>query len=193
MCRPQVADGTAWGTHAMITNQCQSLGVPSWTEEGLGNQLRVFCYTSDGGPDQKKCKDILRTQTEHLKPTLFFTMNCLQHSNALITKGNLRILDEWSKRVRASGTDTGFTGYFGAVAKLVHVWRDGVQQVWQLSTRMFGNLIAQTHFKKLPPKCIAGRWGSLSLSETFILSSGKHRVTPVIEAVCGIHEVSGMG
>jgi hypothetical protein len=187
----------------MVTKQMASLGVPvwddSWTKDASDNfepetcnEIRLYCYCADGGPDQKKCKDIVSTELEWCPWILFLVMNCCQHSAALITEGNLRIMDNWAKRMKLLSIDPGYGGYFAAVAKLVHVWRDGVQQVWKISTAMFGNLVAQTFFKKLPPKCIAGRWGSLSGSETFLLAPGKRKVKAVIEAVCGVLQVQGI-
>jgi hypothetical protein len=110
---------------------------------------------------------MIKAETEFECDVLVCDISCMQHAVALIEKGNLVAIDTWLTRLKEKvpGFDAGFKGYYAALAKLLHVWRDGARSIWLLAQSAFGAVVAKKHFKCLPPKCNSSRWGSVAQCE----------------------------
>jgi hypothetical protein len=50
--------------------------------------------------------------------------------------------------------------------------RDMARQIYLVARIMFGNVVALEHFRKLPSRCIAGRWMSIADTEDDLLRPG---------------------
>ena len=52
--------------------------------------------------------------------------------------------------------------YVSALAKTVHVWRDSARGMYAAWEAVHGPVAAYDNGKKLPPRCLSGRWMSVA-------------------------------
>jgi hypothetical protein len=192
----RVLSGSAAGTHAMIRKQISGLGCPLWPSGTNFSSpfseasvfARLFLITSDGGSDQKKARDISKVEVKDAANIFVVDISCVQHSNALIYKGNLSIEDQWLARLKRDHPDMEGKlngGYYSNLAKMMHVWRGDVRHVYNLASRVYGNIVARASFKRLPPKPLAGRWGQITACEDHVLSATRSRLRVLLPIICG--------
>ena len=62
--------------------------------------------------------------------------------------------------------------YFASICKLVHCWRDKCKRIYDAWKEVHGAESAMRFARKLPARCIAGRWGSISNTEAYLTSFG---------------------
>ena len=139
---------TEAGTYGLLRKQLESLNCPVWSEthtmgrfmnpkwhyKGGPTLARVYCYCSDGGPDQvlyKKVRQSHFAAQKIVNENEIFTP-CLLHSNQLIYKGGLIVVDRWLEDYGACFR------YFAALAKLVHLRRELCRRVFLIWVRLFG-------------------------------------------------------
>lgn len=172
------------GTHAMLLKQLESLKCPTWqaaTAESAAapapgsaaqplGPLRVFLATSDGGPDQMKCRRLMKYEAAPDPRLFFIDVSCVMHGNHLIYKDGLVRIDSWLAKCKAKFR------YFSSLAKITHVWRDLARLVFENWTSNYSAQDAMLHARTLVPKCIAGRWGSISATELRLLSATEPKV-----------------
>jgi hypothetical protein len=99
------------------------------------------------------------------------------HIIQLTFRSGLKILDVWCKARKLKWT------YYAGLTKLVHVWRDFARAIFLYVLGHNGASLAMRHAKKLPPKCIAGRWGTVYATETIVSSAGRDVLQPAIDAI----------
>jgi hypothetical protein len=95
--------------------------------------------------------------------TLFVSSDCQMHCNQLTVKGTLPPAD---RALKLMGRDW---KYFSSLAKIMNVWRSQYWKIFRTSHRWLGPNAALDHFKKLPQRCIAGRWRSILGAEMRLL------------------------
>jgi hypothetical protein len=188
-------DSSAAGTHAMIRKQIAGLGCVPWdivdpdTAPPLENQLgelptdigiRLWLLTTDGGPDQVKCRRIIKHETMMSPTDVVFDLNCLLHNVHLIMRSGLAIADAFAANARAPFK------YYSALAKLMHLWREKARAVFLAWQRLHGGSAAVKHARRVPPKCLSGRWGSVAVVEQFIVSAGREQIKSVMLDVLGV-------
>lgn len=100
----------------------------------------------------------------------YFRMKCVLHQLHLVVGKMLNRLQ----------------GHFSAMAKIVNVWRSvGVPyKVSQEFEKLFGHEIAKK-VRRLPPRPLRGRWGSISSAEAYLLESEPKSLAGVFKAVLG--------
>ncbi len=102
----RVVHSSAGGTLALILKQLASLGCPLWREHGdmkpgatvleHGNRiLRLVFYTSDGGPDQCKFKQVLVTDAMLNPLVITICSPCFMHCVQLVIRSGLVCADRW--------------------------------------------------------------------------------------------------
>ena len=157
-----VRDSSAPGTHGMILKQLKSLGCPSWIREqhaadaATYPEIVVFAYCADGGSDQAKVKQIMRVQAADDPRMLVIAVDCCFHAAQLVVKSSLHIVDGI---LLAAGRN--YTFFFSTLAKLINFWRENARVIYQSWTKTHGAVSSYDSARKVPPKCIAGRWGSV--------------------------------
>jgi hypothetical protein len=147
-------------------------------------QVRIYCYASDGGSDQQFFKK-LRTCHQVVACTineLEVFSSCYCHVDQLIFKSGLKLADDWMSD-QNSDHFTGFK-YFATLAKLCHIWRDYCRKFFVCWCRLYGAAVGMAAAKKVPPKCVAGRWGSISSVEDRIMAR-LDQLRVVVQAVLG--------
>jgi hypothetical protein len=55
--------------------------------------------------------------------------------------------------------------YFASVAKILHCWREHARVIFAIWKLKHGAASSLKHARAVPPKCCAGRWGSIAESE----------------------------
>jgi hypothetical protein len=152
----------------------------------LCERIRMIFISSDGGSDMIKMRRHAKAETEFDIATLMVDFSCTQHGGALIVKGNLIIIDAWLAKLRKLRPkfDAGFKGYYSAIAKVLHVWRDNVKNMYKLALKTFDPMTAKDHFKRYPPKCMSSRWGCLTDCEAYVKTVTRGRLEPLIKVMC---------
>jgi hypothetical protein len=141
--------------------------------------VRLWLYTSDCGSDQVAFRKVLRVETQDAE-NIMIDVNCGFHQYQIIVKGGLQLIDDWLATHRQDFR------YFGALAMLLHVWRDLVGLVFTTACTIFGAAVALVWFKSLPPKCVSGRWGSIDSAEKRVAGANAgalERVRRVLERI----------
>lgn len=134
---------------------------------------------TDDGPDQKGCSKLLIDKIKasgtgssanipvpgqpdqpsdqpSLNPILYFRYKCMLHQLHLVVSKQLQRLN----------------GHYTSVAKIVNVWRSvGIPfKIHQLYQQKFGQDAAKV-VRRLPPRPLKGRWGSIASAEGYLLSA----------------------
>ena len=185
--------GNAEGATKLIKKQITSLGVPSW-EEGsqrsdritrriIGDEpldsimastfvnlpLLVYTAVTDAGPDQVGSRAAIRRAVASKLLVLFVDGNCLEHQCHLIVKFILTLVDAALEDLcEKAGAQT--VRYFASLAKLMNTWREYARSIFDTWRRVMTDAAAWRWAANVPPKCIAGRWGSADDSESFLLA-----------------------
>ena len=180
----------------MLRKQLQGLGVPVWERKlaeeqqcqaaptgpgaaPLASPLRLWLITSDGVSDQMKFRRVMKLETKTNVSAIVVDATWVRHSGALVFRSGLVLIDNWLQRVGAPFK------YYSSLAKLMHIWRDNARQVFLSWLARFGAVEAVRHAKRMPPRCIAGRWGSISVVENLLLEAGQDQVQSVFPAFFG--------
>lgn len=162
-------NGSAAAVHSTVLKQLQSLGVRSWLDDSVvsppgGTLKRVFVFmaTTDQGSDQAKFKRTVAFEVAHHKHIQFWSVDCLMHQVQLTVRSGLTICDRIMKN---SGSKF---KYFGSLAKLVNTWRESHKAIFSQWGKNWGDESSLEFAWRLPPRCLAGRWGSVVVAEEFI-------------------------
>jgi hypothetical protein len=130
----------------------------------------LWLVTTDGGSDVSRFRKILRAELRNSLTDLVIDANCVMHSDHLVIKSGLKVIDLWCK----------FNGFgwrwFASLAILMNTWRDIARSMFLIARRLpgLGPVIALQHFKRMPPRCLAGRWHSVAQAVARKLEVGDH-------------------
>eukprot|EP00969_Alexandrium_andersonii_P314768 13905376-Alexandrium_andersonii.AAC.1 len=82
--------------------------------------------------------------------------------------------------------------HFSKVAKCINVWRNGSNhaRIYECFAARHGEARADACARRLPPRPLRGRWGSLSASEGYLLLCGIAEVTGAFVDAVGRHQTS---
>ncbi len=188
-----VEDSSAAGTHAILAKQVSGLGSFTWLDcpeldftelELVGHaagprSVRLFCYTSDGGPDEVKLKKLLQVLTKDNVCVLVFGGSCGMHSCQLYVRSGLKLVDDWCRKHVPDFK----IKYFALLSKISQVWRDKASDMYKEFDRQFGPVAAIQYGKTMCPRCVAGRWQSSHAVERRLQSIGQRWFTPVMNEV----------
>lgn len=104
---------------------------------------------------------------------MFIDANCGMHQMHLSVQAGLRRIERHVQRQKRHWK------YFASVSKIMHCWRERARPVFETWRRLHGDESAVAHAKALPPRCISGRWGSISASEHVLDYAGSVKVRTV--------------
>ncbi len=145
----------------------------------LNRSLRLYCITSDGGADQIKCRRIIKSVSRWSLCDIIVDFGCAQHACQLVIKSGLVEIDRW-----AAAHGLGWK-YYSSVAKFQHTWRDNARAYFQKWAALFGDVsAAQSVTSRMPPKCVPGRWGSITAVQKAIIKGQRHCLGRVAVEVC---------
>jgi len=180
-----VASGSAANTLAIIEKQMRALQCPTWDDMLVSLRLGVFgdtedhyttyLYESDAGRDEVAVRKHLEHKLSQVPSIFFVHGNCLLHQCAIIDLGEFALIDAYLLRAGKKYR------YFATLAKLVNCWREQAQSMFSIWAATHGKADALMFAKSLPPRCIAGRWGSGSATEAWLEKLGQKKLVAVAE------------
>lgn len=192
-----VCDESAIGTYYLLQRQLESLGclaigreLASSSTTEPASPIRIYAYTSDGGSDQTKYKKLCGALVEDHPLVLFLSYSCQMHCCQLIVKTGLNVIDTWFKNHVDSEVGTHFK-YFATLAKICATWRDSSRAVFRVWSAKYGDISAFLNCRRLIPRCVAGRWGSIAEVETFLAGRQISQVINVVPAAFGFDITGG--
>ena len=115
----------------------------------------------------------------------YWDCNCILHQCHLAVRDSLNYTDEFLEDLSLACPDVskGFKRYFSSIAKLNHFWRERVADFIKSFEQIFGDHGHGVSYRRYPLTCIAGRWGSITSSEDFLLERGRHFLEPTLLAL----------
>ena len=184
----RVDHGCTGGTLALVRKQLECLGCTAWlaapgpdrapSESDL-QAIKLWLYTCDGGPDQQGFCRVLLHDTEGLPNALVVTIYCIMHASQVVLKHGLAALDSLTLKL-----PTPFR-MFSVLAKLTLTWRESARKVFLTWGELFGFSAAHVNGKRIPPRCIAGRWSSMYNTIRFLKDRDSDQLVAVLRAVFG--------
>ena len=200
--------------HAIILAQLRSLGCVPWLQvmspaergmffvqrgscdgrppvpENAGVLIRLWLFTSDGGPDVSSFKKVVLEEVHYdrgpdakVAPALhrivevWITSGCLMHSEELIVKTSLVRTDKFVEKCGKTWK------YFSEVAKLMHTWRELARPFFVVWTALFGADAALRCTKTIAPRPVSGRWGVIDSCAERVQKAGQCQLSPVVNVV----------
>jgi hypothetical protein len=140
--------------------------------------MHVWVATTDAGGDEKKARAMFLAKTQSNPNCLFFEIDCLAHQYQLMVLASLAHGEELFKNVLESSFP-----YYGSLSKLMIVWREHARDIFELWAIMHGATSAIKFARRIPPKCIRGRWGSVSRCEDFALAPATAELLSVLTSL----------
>ena len=157
-------------------NKYGNFGLPSWTDIQKNMIARpsvhFTCTCSSAMVDQISVysKQLVTWETKDNYAVLILDGDCHCHISHLITKDHLRLSDGFMENHFKIPYRL-----FSSLAKLVHVWRDNVALMRKCLEVDHGVEAAVQYGMRLPPRCLAGRWGSIWETVVFLHAEGQGR------------------
>lgn len=158
--------------------QLKSMGIPAFSQNNSGSEFelrhpRIICMVSDDGPDQRGSEKLICSMVAKQPCVLFCRFKCILHQLHLIVGKQLKRLNAY--------------GYYSKLAMVINTWRScGMpHKVYKTYVEKHGEKRARTVVKRLPPRALRGRWGSISASEAFLLDCGYNELPGVFASAVG--------
>ena len=139
------------------------------------HSIYLFMYTSDAGSDQTSMRKIVKAMVDYCPYILYIDLDCLKHQVHLAVKTGLLQIDAFLHHMKSKWK------YYSSLAKLINVWREKAQAVFNEFLRRWGPQAAMEKAFALPPRCISGRWGSVSACQAWLSNAGGNELTRVLE------------
>ena len=172
----RVVDGTAKGTVAMTLKQMESLGCPTWSELRQPSSTyfnagwNVFMQTTDRGPNELAARNLNSALYDCGPRVIYMDFDCQEHATHLCVMAGLGEADSMLD-----------FKYFANCAVLANVLRDVSQLLFPTWRSLFGVADALKNAKRLFPKCISGRWGSIHDFELRCLECNGSKLSMVLK------------
>ena len=173
MADPQVVDGcTAEHTMAMYKNAMKGCGAPTWStyidrvNAGDSDAAMVdaaYILNTDAGPDQVRFRKLACMEAEACQFVTLWPINCFKHQGLRMVVNGIQVVESYMQ---------GRFGYFSSLTKIVQCWRTDQRMCFLTWRKTFGDSSAINQSKFLPPRCLAGRWGSITACEDFLIHIG---------------------
>ena len=144
-----------------------------WTDISMldsTSQPRIFIYvaTTDCGSDQAACRRSISACVRNIPNIGFISIDCQPHQVHLIAGHGLGVVNTCLQ-------SAGITwNYYSSLCKVTHIWRTEARNIYSTWKHAHGAESAEKFPASLPPKCISGRWLSVSNTEQFITHVADH-------------------
>ena len=176
-------------SYALISKQILSLGAPLWSlpvaSSGSRDVFAIWVITTDDGSDENKSRRLITEVCNDHHTTLVFEGECLKHQYQL---GVQTGIDGGDSLLAAIGGNA--ASYYATLAKLMNIWRENAMKIHNVFQQHHGSLRASSCTTKVPPKCISGRWGSVTECEDRVLCTTMEELLPVLVIALSRHTTS---
>eukprot|EP00959_Pyramimonas_sp_CCMP1952_P465336 9488119-Pyramimonas_sp.AAC.1 len=135
--------------------------------------IEAWVTCTDAGGDQVAAAEIAARDCLSCIAVFFMWTPCFMHQCHLGVETHLKCADEWVRTL----SDGKLKNYFSTLAVVMNCWRGSGKQVYREWTKQFPG--TSKCVKRVPPKCIGGRWGSVSSCESRLLSLDANRFKSV--------------
>ena len=153
---------------ALWESALQSTGMRTWNDSrAKTNHLRFFLGCSDQGGDEAAASRVLQDKVRQLPDCVFIWNFCFLHQIHLCVVKQL-------KRIPL----------FSPLAKIANSWRSpySASRVYKIWEKEYGSESAASYLKRLIPRPLRGRWGSLYDTESYLLHCTRGRLEKVFRA-----------
>ena len=181
---------SAAAAYANVLKQVKSCGVETWRDEktkfeelihrnddgtwswksGASPQKawKVYQQCTDCGSDQKSGRETAAWEICEVPWCLGLgDSDCKMHQVQLITR---TLLSNAAKIAPAVAPEESLPPFFSGIATISNTLREFSSQVFRGWVAKFGLAAAKAAVKRLPPRCISGRWGSAAEFVKWLLS-----------------------
>ena len=177
VCDAQVVQhGSGIEALAMVQNEMRGAGIPTWDDwirqhgDGrLGSRDIAYVLNTDAGPDEIYYRKLVGLKCEEHDWLTVWPISCFKHQAHIIVEGGLKIID---KALADGNYDF---RYFSSITKIVQCWRADAGKIFNAWCTVFSNGEALRVCKKLPPRAISGRWGSVTDAEAHLIGADPFR------------------
>ena len=171
---------------ALFLKQIRSLGCRTWLDKdeeskfcglhiGDGDKLpsyfhvRFFIFGTDQGPDQVSAYSSIEAECKDDLLLIICNTWCIRHVLHLIFKRHIALLERYK--------------YVSKLAMIVNTWRSlGIAaKIYAEWEELYGD--AASFLRKLIPRCLRGRWGSVTKVQDYLLACGKDKLERVWKRV----------
>lgn len=178
----KVSDGSAKGTVAMTKKQMESLGCPTWSDlrndDGDSGSIffhsgwNIFLQTTDRGSNELAARQLNAALYDCGPRSIYIDNDCLEHATHLCVMAGLAEADSLLD-----------FKYFASCAVLGNVLRDIGQILFPTWANLFGDSDALLHARRLFPKALSGRWGSVHDFEERCLQCTGQKLSIVLKRI----------
>lgn len=172
-----VTHGTADELFNMAQREISSIGAPTFQDrcnQALMHPTRLYLFVGgfDRGGENVGFGRRLKARFGGLPNMISLIVWCFFHQYHLAAKGVLSIVDG-CKLNFTSGLSELKLSYFAAVATVVNVWRSpgNFTRVYNMASRLYGDVVADKFFNIMPGRPLRGRWGSIDELERLLISA----------------------
>lgn len=175
---PPALHGVLGAPEAAVAQEAWAPPLPPPEEHPPANQcLHIFTAVTDAGSDEAKARRLLHTRMMQKPNAVFFDGNCMAHQYQLMVLSVTHFMDFL---LRCLGCKY---FYWSSLAKLMNVWRSKAAQIYTVWKDMFGPTDAEKFASKVPPRAIAGRWGSIRDVERWLLRCNWTQLETVLSII----------
>ena len=148
----------------------------------IGSGIVWFLSTSDRGSNEVMNRKLTMCLVEDIDRAIFLDNDCWEHSCQLCVLGSLKLVDQMMLHAMPVAEKRSWK-YYSSIATVCNVCRDVARDMFETWKQFFGPESAIQHVRKLFPRCCAGRWLSIAMSEDRIIKSKESLLQSVLTAV----------
>ena len=109
---------------------------------------------------------------------IFLDTDCFLHQYQLMVKADLDHADVLFRTEFKANYN-----FYSSLSKLMIVWRNNAREMFSEWAKRFPGP-SSSFAARVPPKCIRGRWGAVSLCAKFVLAPPREDLVCVFNALC---------
>ena len=174
---PQHTEASA-GTLALVSQLHNDPSEPNL------RSIDNYLTTTDSGPDESQSRKMLKQQLAPLLTHLWWECDCFAHIYQLIVKSQLKHIDQI-----VAGVWKRPWGYVSVLSKVMLLWRENARAMFSSWQLMFPDTALKCA-KLVPPKCIVGRWGSISRCEAYLRKCDIGELTAVLDVALAKYDTA---
>ena len=167
MQREIAADASGWIALDNLGQAIDAFGTLNFaTVLPRTNGSLWICATTDRGTNETHARKHILNLVHSIPRAMYLDSDCFEHLGHLCVLGGLATVDAGLKELGKPWL------YYAGLAIVANCARDSAKDVFAAWEQLFGSESAIAHARKMIPRCISSRWGSVHNVETTLLSGG---------------------